>query len=190
MTRVGNRITTVTTKTGDDGKTKLADGSSVQKSGKRINAIGDIDELNSMIGLLVTEIEDATIKTICAQVQQELFDIGGSLATKGLVPSPEFVWIEELLADLNQTLPPLKEFVIPGGTKSAALAHVCRTICRRAERSIWQLDKPNKADQETKTIENNLGRYLNRLSDLFFLLARTLNQSEGSEIQWRGTQEH
>ncbi len=187
MARAGNRITKVTTKTGDGGTTSLADGSTIAKSSNRISVIGEIDELNSLVGLLVTEINNKIILGACEQLQQELFDIGGTLATKGLVPCPEHSWIEELIDDLNRELPSLKELIIPGGSKAASLAHVCRCVCRRAERSIWKLvDEDIAGEQETK-LETDIGRYLNRLSDFFFLIARVLNESDGPELQWRGS---
>ena len=187
MTRAGNRITKVTTKTGDGGKTSLADGNAISKSSDRIGVIGEIDELNSLVGLLVTEINNTTILRACEQLQQELFDIGGTLATKGLMPCPEYSWVEELISNLNQKLPSLKEFIIPGGSKPASLAHVCRCVCRRAERSIWKLvDEETASGKETK-VEAELGKYLNRLSDFFFLMARVLNEGDGLEPQWRGS---
>ncbi len=181
MARAGKRITRVTTKAGDSGETTLADGSKLPKTHPRMHAIGDVDELNSHLGVLVTQlaVEDP-LREPCARLQQELFDLGAYLATLGMVPCPDPVWLEQLIAELNAELPALKEFVIPGGTAAAAAAHVVRAVCRRAERSLWALDNvegENAADA---------ARYANRLSDLFFVMARTFNH--GSESQWRGSQ--
>jgi len=168
------RITRVTTRRGDSGETSLADGSSIAKTDPLIHAIGAVDELNSFTGLLVTSLpEDHDFRNITTRLQQELFDLGAHLATVGATPLPEVSWLDESVADLNGQLPPLTEFVVPGGTSGAALAHVCRTVCRRAERHCWAVDDIT-----------DVSRYLNRLSDLFFVMARLLNS--GDEPQWRG----
>jgi len=168
------RITRVTTRRGDAGETSLADGSSIAKHNERIHAIGAIDELNSFVGLLVNRLgSDHGFATVLERLQQELFDLGAHLATLGATPVPALDWLEESVTELNASLPPLKEFVIPGGTEGASLSHVCRTVCRRAERHAWAVaEAPDAA------------RYLNRLSDLFFVMARVLNA--GVEPQWRG----
>ena len=167
----------MTTGRGDAGKTSLADGSSVPKTDERIEAIGTVDELNSFVGLLRARLpagDDG--KGDLARVQQELFDAGANLATAGATPAPDPGWVADSVAEINDTLPPLIEFVIPGGTEAAALAHVCRTVCRRAERRCWDVDGAEP-----------VARYLNRLSDLMFVLARALNEGrEGDEPQWRG----
>lgn len=169
------RITRVTTKAGDSGTTTLADGTKLPKTDPRMHAIGDVDELNSLVGLLRTELgEGEPTLAFIDRLQQELFDLGAHLATVGLVPCPDAAWLEALVTELNEQLPPLTEFVIPGGTKAAALAHVCRATCRRAERSLWAVADADDA-----------ARYGNRLSDLLFVVARTLN--EGAEPQWRGS---
>jgi cob(I)alamin adenosyltransferase len=202
MARTGKRITRVTTKAGDAGTTTLADGSKIAKIQSLMHAIGDVDELNSVVGLLATEIaDDDPLRSACTRLQQELFDLGAHLATVGMVPCPELAWLEELIAALNDALPALTEFVIPGGTKAAALAHVCRTTCRRAERSLWALaDEASHATDATdttgtsaasaKTDSVEAARYANRLSDLLFVMARTLNAqaTPDSEPQWRGSQ--
>lgn len=168
------RITRVTTRRGDAGETSLADGSSIGKSSERINAIGSVDELNSFVGLLVNALgNEHTFESALARLQQELFDLGAHLATRGVTPVPALDWLEQSIGELNDTLPPLNEFVIPGGTNAAALSHVCRTVCRRAERHAWATGDVTEA-----------ARYLNRLSDLFFVMARVLNA--GVERQWRG----
>ncbi len=173
-----HRISTVTTRTGDSGSTRLADGTQVAKTDSRIVALGTIDELNSFLGLLVTELEDtsAAPKPLCVRIQQDLFDLGANLATVGATPLPAMDHLDSAVADMNAKLPPLKEFVLPGGSRAAALAHVCRTVCRRAERLLWELGA--SADG---------ARYLNRLSDVFFVMARTLNAGH-HEPQWHGSQ--
>lgn len=170
------RITRVTTRRGDAGVTSLADGTSVAKTDPRIHTIGAVDELNSFVGLLVSELSpDHPLEVITTGLQQELFDLGAHLATLGATPVPDLAWLEETVSELNAELPPLTEFVIPGGTRAASLAHVCRTICRRAERHCWEVQGADP-----------VARYLNRLSDLLFVMARGLNAAEGEEPQWRG----
>jgi cob(I)alamin adenosyltransferase len=195
MAKTGKRITRVTTKAGDTGTTTLADGSKVPKTHKLMHAIGDVDELNSLLGLLVTELADEhPLRAPCAQLQQELFDLGAHLATVGMVNCPDALWLEALVTELNDALPALTEFVIPGGTRAAALAHVCRATCRRAERSLWALGaEPADAAQPAALLPEASGdaaKYANRLSDLLFVMARTFNASTtaGSEPQWRGSQ--
>lgn len=182
MARAKQRITTVTTRSGDRGTTAMADGSRVPKTDPHMHAIGSTDELNSFLGLLVSALGEAhPLSDVCARVQQELFDIGAHLATAGTVPCPEHGWLEEQIASLNQPLPPLTEFVIPGGTQSASLSHVCRAVCRRVERTLWELE------QAVPGTGSEAARYTNRLSDLLFVMARTLNAGAGDEPQWRGT---
>lgn len=173
-----HRISRVTTRSGDTGQSSLADGSRLAKHDPWFTAIGDVDELNSHLGVLITELPaDADSFELCRNVQQALFDLGARLATRGHTPPPAIDEIEEAVARLNAELPPLTEFVLPGGTRAAAFAHVCRAVCRRAERSLWALDDD---------IARPGAQYLNRLSDLFFVLARTLNAGQ-PEAQWRGS---
>ena len=173
------RITRVTTRRGDAGETSLADGSSIAKSSDRMHAIGAVDELNSFTGWLRTKLDPGAAPTfdpILSRLQQELFDLGAHLATVGMTPAPDPDWLEAEVNTLNEQLPPLTEFVIPGGSEAASLTHVCRTVCRRAERHAWATEDVADA-----------ARYLNRLSDLFFVMARLLNASaDGEEAQWRG----
>lgn len=173
------RITQVTTRRGDTGETSLADGTSVAKSSDRIHAIGAVDELNSFAGWLLGKLDPeskGTFEPILSRLQQELFDLGAHLATVGMTPAPDPDWLEVEVTTLNDQLPPLTEFVIPGGSEATSLAHVCRTICRRAERHAWATGDVEPA-----------ARYLNRLSDLFFVMARMLNSATTSpEAQWRG----
>ena len=133
-----------------------------------------MDELNSFTGWLANRLgRDHTFAPLLERLQQELFDLGAHLATVGVTPVPALDWLEESVTELNDTLPPLTEFVIPGGSEGSSLCHVCRTICRRAERHAWAVGDVAAA-----------ARYLNRLSDLFFVMARVLNA--GVEPQWRG----
>lgn len=176
---MGNRLSRITTRTGDDGSTGLAGNMRVAKDHPRVEAMGDVDELNSHIGLLLTEALPDQIATLLTTIQHHLFDLGGELAM------PEFCGItKDKLAMLdvaielhNASLPPLKEFVLPGGSRAAAQCHVCRTVCRRAERHLVTLAH----DEVTSPL---LVRYLNRLSDLLFVLARALNQAD-EPVQWK-----
>ena len=180
MSKDRQRINRVTTRGGDRGETSLADGSRVAKSDPRIQAIGTVDELNSFIGLLVVELrggnEHPALLELLTRLQQELFDLGAHLATVGATPIPEIAWLDDAVRDFNAQLPPLTEFVIPNGSRSSVQCHVCRTVCRRAERECWDVDGCDA-----------VARYLNRLSDLLFVMARLLNRSDSDdESQWRG----
>jgi len=179
------RLTRIYTRTGDDGSTGLADGSRVRKHSARIEAIGEVDELNSVIGLLRSlPIAEPDLDAMLAAVQHRLFDIGGELA----LPQQAFAtdaWVEGLerwLDELNGTLPPLQEFILPGGTPAAAQAHHARAVCRRAERALLRLS-------DTETVNSPALKYLNRLSDLLFVIARVLARRDGgSEVTWRKDQ--
>ena len=176
------RISRVVTKTGDTGTTSLADGTRIPKTDARMHAIGTIDELNSFIGVLLSHIaqaqseEQAAAKSFLTEVQQSLFDLGGALAFPEGESYPPVEPLDRECARLNQSLPPLTEFVLPRGPAASSAAHVCRTVCRRAERCLWELPETTQPGAQ----------YLNRLSDYFFVLARSLNQAQGSEQQWRG----
>jgi cob(I)alamin adenosyltransferase len=172
---MGNRLSKITTRTGDDGTTGLADNTRVSKDHPRIEAMGDVDELNSHIGLLLTETLPDDIRMLLMQVQQNLFNFGGELAMPGFkgITEDKVTLLDEAIAHYNAELAPLKEFVLPGGTRAAALAHVCRTTCRRAERRLIALGK-------IESVPLLLMQYLNRLSDLLFVLARVLNH--GNEL--------
>lgn len=173
------RITQVTTKGGDKGSSSLADGTRLEKTDSRFEAIGSVDELNSFLGLLISTLsisgDQEPIVAFAQDIQQSLFDLGGALAFPGSDSFPLPDDLESEVARLNAKLPPLTEFVLPGGSQASALAHVCRTVCRRAERTLWALP-PDTASGAA---------YLNRLSDYFFVLARTLN-ADNHETQWRG----
>lgn len=173
-----HRISRVTTRSGDTGTTGLADGTRLAKTDARIEAIGTVDELNSLLGVLITHLTaDGPLFELSRRVQQELFDLGANLATAGVTPAPDSQTLEADLTDLNATLPPLTEFVLPGGSPAAAAAHVCRAVCRRAERTLWALASDDALPG---------AQYLNRLGDLFFVIARCCNAG-ADEPQWRGS---
>lgn len=177
---MGNRITRVTTRTGDSGTSGTATGRRLPKTDALFVALGDVDELNSCIGLTCAAIRD--VPGFAVNIQQALFDLGACLATEGMTPAPDSTEIESTATRLNDELPPLKEFVLPGGNEAAARCHVARAVCRRAERSVWGLVE--RALGETYT---DCAVYLNRLSDLLFVWARDLNRLDGEEVLWRGT---
>lgn len=169
------------TRTGDFGETGLADGSRVWKDSVRIDALGDVDELNSIIGLVICEGVSEKIAVELQLIQNELFNFGSELASNGkvLLEKKQIDHIEGLICFYNDSLPPLREFILPGGSRSAALFHLARSVCRRAERSVVALAKEEKISQI-------LMQYLNRLSDLFFIYARIANHSANrSDIYWK-----
>ena len=179
---MGNRLTKLYTKTGDDGTTGLGDGSRTTKDSARIEAVGTIDELNSWVGLLLAELpaNEPLIEPL-TDIQHRLFDLGGELAVPGFqLIRAEMVSNLELLCDeLNEELPPLKEFILPGGSKSAGLCHMARAVARRAERIIVTLSTE-------ETVGDDLRRYINRLSDVLFVMARQLARREGGqEVFWK-----
>jgi len=178
---MGHRLSKIYTRTGDTGTTGLGDGSRVPKNSARISAIGNVDELNSALGVLLSEDVPEDIETVLTQVQHELFDLGGELSIPGHVAINEqqVTRLETTLDSFNASLPPLKEFILPGGARSAALAHVARTICRRAERSIVALGQVEQIPAVPQ-------RYLNRLSDLLFVLCRVLNRrANRDDVYWQ-----
>jgi cob(I)alamin adenosyltransferase len=178
---MGNRLSRIATRTGDDGTTGLGDGRRVRKDDARIAAIGDVDELNSNIGVLLCETLPDSVRVALTAIQHDLFDLGGELCIPGhsMIADTHLAQLDAWLAEYNATLPPLKEFILPAGTRAASLAHVCRTVCRRAERSIVALGAVD-------TINAAPRRYVNRLSDLLFVLARVLNRVDGgSDVLWR-----
>ena len=177
-----NRLTEIVTRTGDDGSTGLADGTRLPKSDPRIEAIGQVDELNSQVGALMAEPLRQDIRSLLADIQHDLFNVGAELAwpDQTQITQEHVLALDQALERLNNQLPPLTEFVLPGGTRAAALAHVCRTVCRRAERNLIRLG-------EADLISTKLVQYLNRLSDLLFVLSRQINRSAGqTEPTWRG----
>jgi cob(I)alamin adenosyltransferase len=181
---MGNRLSKIITRTGDEGTTGLGDGSRVSKDSARIEAIGTVDELNSAIGLLraVPDLA-APVSKLLLRIQHDLFDLGGELAVPGysVLTDAHVTALEDAVEDFNAQLPPLKEFILPGGSEAAARCHMARTIARRAERRCWTLAHA----QETRGVALI---YLNRLSDLLFVLARSLARDEGGkEVLWDRT---
>jgi len=177
---MGNRLSKIATRTGDDGTTGLGDGSRTDKHALRVQAMGDVDELNSQLGLLLCDELPSSLREELITIQHDLFDLGGELSIPGFVMmnDGQVARLDTLLEKYNATLPPLKEFILPGGSRAAAQSHVCRTVCRRAERSIVALARE-------ETLHARLGQYVNRLSDLLFVLARVLNRhAGGSDVLW------
>ncbi|PTT75156.1 cob(I)yrinic acid a,c-diamide adenosyltransferase [Pelomonas sp. HMWF004] len=182
---MGNRLTQIATRTGDDGTTGLSDGNRVPKDHLRVHAMGDVDELNSHLGVLLAEPLPEDIRELLITIQHELFNLGGELSWPGgtLLKDAAVLRLDEALEHYNAALPRLKEFILPAGTRSAAIAHVCRTVARRAERAVVTL-----AAQED--IQPAPRQYLNRLSDLLFVLARVLNRANldglgGDDQYWQ-----
>jgi cob(I)alamin adenosyltransferase len=182
---MGQRLTQIATRTGDDGSTGLGDGTRVAKDHLRVAAMGDVDELNSQIGVLLAEPLPAAVRELLVVIQHELFNLGGELSIPGYeLLKPEAVArLDEALAAHNAALPRLAEFILPAGTRSAAIAHVARTIARRAERALVALGASEAVRAEPR-------QYLNRLSDLLFVLARVLNRANldglgGDDVYWK-----
>lgn len=178
---MGHRLSKIYTRTGDQGTTGLGDGSRVNKDDARIEAIGAVDELNAAIGLLATEDIPQKIHTLLIDIQHTLFDLGGELSIPGhnMVFEKHVTYLEQHLDELNDQLQPLKEFILPGGSKVAATCHLARSICRRAERRLFSLARSSE-------VSSPASQYLNRLSDLLFVIARYLNKhSETAETLWQ-----
>ena len=178
---MGNRLTKITTRTGDDGSTGLGDGTRIQKSAPRVIAMGEIDELNCMLGLLLTEPLPDAARVTLTRVQNELFDLGGEICIPGhrALTDAQVAFLDGEISRLNAGLPSLKEFILPGGSRAASCCHLARTIARRAERSLVSL-------AQTDSISAQALQYLNRLSDLLFIMARTLNRHAGiADVCWR-----
>lgn len=178
---MGHRLTKIYTRTGDAGKTGLGDGTRVAKDSARIAAIGDIDELNSAVGLVLAEELPAGIRAALEGVQHDLFDLGGEVCIPGhaMIGADHVARLEKRLDEYNAQLPALKEFILPGGTRAAAAAHLARTVCRRAERRLVALGRKEKVSVPAR-------QYLNRLSDLLFVLGRALNRESGrGDVLWR-----
>ena len=178
---MANRLSKIYTRTGDNGTTGLGDGTRVAKDSLRIDAMGDVDELNSVIGLMLTEtVPDILVDTL-TQIQHDLFNLGGEICIPDYVilQQANIDNLEEAIDTLNDELAPLKEFILPGGTKAAAFCHLARTVCRRAERKLITLAR----DEKVTTISL---KYLNRLSDLLFVLCRIINKEAGvSDVLWQ-----
>ena len=178
---MGYRLSKIATRTGDAGETGLGDGSRVSKATPRIQALGDIDELNSSLGVLLAEELPAPLREALLEVQHALFDLGGEVSIPGhsLLGEPQVARLDEWLEEWNRDLAPLKEFILPGGSRAAAAAHLARTVCRRAERSLVALGSREPVGEAAR-------QYLNRLSDLLFVAGRVLNRAAGGgDVQWR-----
>lgn len=178
---MGNRLSKIYTRTGDDGTTGLGDGKRVRKDDLRVEAYGTVDELNSAIGILAASALPAEFAALIADIQQRLFDLGGELSIPDTttLSAAAVEELEHTMDSLNKDLPPLKDFVMPGGTTTAAACHMARAICRRSERRLITL-------AATEYVNNESVCYLNRLSDLLFVLARTLNKlGDEAEVLWQ-----
>jgi cob(I)alamin adenosyltransferase len=177
---MGNRLTKIYTRTGDAGETGTADGSRVSKDDKLIHAQGDIDELNSFIGLVASQVDDTDLNLLFNRIQHDLFNVGAEISmSQPLISSNDVAFLEQQLDEYNVTLAPLEEFILPGGGETACLCHVTRAVCRRAERNLVSL-------QEQQSLSAELLAYVNRLSDLLFVLARVLTQIDGEqEVYWQ-----
>ena len=176
---MGHRLSKIYTRTGDDGSTGLADGSRVDKDSARVEALGAVDELNTLIGAVLVHSLPADIETLLTDVQHALFDIGGEMAIPGAstVTAHYVTGLEQALDAHNEKLPMLKEFILPGGGAAAVAAHVARAVCRRAERRMMSLSR-------LETVNECSRQYLNRLSDMLFVLSRVLAVGGGGEVFW------
>jgi cob(I)alamin adenosyltransferase len=178
---MANRLTQIATRTGDNGTTGLGDNTRVSKNSLRVHAMGDVDELNSHIGLLLCEPMPEGVRTLLVEVQHQLFNLGGELSIPGfeLLKPDAVLALDQALAEHNATLPRLAEFILPAGTRAASQAHVCRTVARRAERTVVALEQQDALKETPR-------HYLNRLSDLMFVLARVLNRLDGGDdVYWK-----
>lgn len=178
---MANRLTRITTRTGDDGTTGLGDGARTRKNSPRIAAIGDIDELNSVLGLLAAEELPREVAPVLSAIQHDLFDLGGELSIPGFekLRTKRLALLDAWVTQFNADLPVLADFILPGGSRPGALAHVARSVCRRAERGVVAL-------AGLEFVRPLCQQYLNRLSDLLFVLARVLNQAAGGkEVLWQ-----
>ncbi len=177
---MANRLSKIYTRTGDSGTTGLADGTRVSKFGLRVEAMGEVDELNAVLGLLLMESVSEEVRVTMLAIQHDLFDLGGELCMPGhaLINPARVSALEDQLDRWNEALPPLKEFILPGGSRASAVCHLARTVCRRAERVCHAL-------QAESPVTDTALQYINRLSDLLFVLCRTLNQQAGvPDVLW------
>jgi cob(I)alamin adenosyltransferase len=178
---MGNRLSQIATRTGDAGTTGLGDNTRVSKDHLRVHAMGDVDELNSHIGVLLCETLPDGVRDVLVEIQHQLFNLGGELSIPGfeLLKKEAIVDLDEALETYNAKLPKLAEFILPAGNRAASQAHVCRTVARRAERAVVALG-------ESETINDSPRQYLNRLSDLMFVLSRVLNRMDGGDdVYWK-----
>jgi cob(I)alamin adenosyltransferase len=178
---MGNRLTQIATRTGDAGTTGLGNNQRVSKNSLRVHAMGEVDELNSHIGVLLCEDMPQDVRQVLVDIQHQLFNLGGELSIPGfeLLKEEAVQALDDALETYNATLPKLEEFILPAGTRGASLSHVCRTVARRAERAVVALGNEEAIREEPR-------QYLNRLSDLMFVLARVLNRMNGGDdIYWK-----
>ena len=178
---MGHRLSKIYTRTGDNGTTGLGDGTRVGKDHARVEAYGDVDELNSVLGMLLAQDIASDLRGYLTDIQHELFDLGGELCIPGrtALVTAQVTRLENILDQLNADLEPLKEFILPGGAETAALCHLARTVCRRAERRVIALSR-------TETVSDNAIKYLNRLSDLLFVMARAFNRrAQRPDVLWQ-----
>jgi len=178
---MGHRLSKIYTRTGDQGTTGLSDGSRVDKDHARVEAMGDVDELNSLIGVLLTHAVPDAVRLALTEVQNDLFNLGGELSLPGtdMMIAADATRLEQSLDAFNAELAPLKEFILPGGAPAAAICHVARSVCRRAERRVVTLSK-------SAHVNTHAAIYLNRLSDLLFVTARYLNKCANTpEVLWQ-----
>ena len=178
---MGNRLTQIATRTGDDGTTGLGDNRRVSKNSLRVHAMGEVDELNSHIGVLLCEEMSASLRALLVEVQHQLFNLGGELSIPGfeLLKTDALLLLDNALTEYNEELPKLQEFILPAGSRAASLAHVCRTVARRAERAVVALGAEEALNPTPR-------QYLNRLSDLMFVLSRVLNRMNGGDdVYWK-----
>ena len=178
---MANRLSQIATRTGDNGTTGLGDNTRVSKDSRRVHAMGDVDELNSNIGVLLCEDMSAGVRELLVEVQHQLFNLGGELSIPGfeLLKPEALLQLDEALETYNAQLPRLAEFILPAGTRAASLAHVCRTVARRAERAVVALGQQD-------ALKDTPRQYLNRLSDLLFVLSRVLNRMNGGDdVCWK-----
>ncbi|MEO8012750.1 cob(I)yrinic acid a,c-diamide adenosyltransferase [Polaromonas sp.] len=178
---MGQRLTQIATRTGDNGTTGLGDNTRVSKDSRRVHAMGDVDELNSNIGVLLCEDMPADVRDVLVEVQHQLFNLGGELSIPGfeLLKPDALLELDEALETYNAQLPRLAEFILPAGSRAASLAHVCRTVARRAERAVVALGQQD-------ALKDTPRQYLNRLSDLLFVLSRVLNRMNGGDdVYWK-----
>jgi cob(I)alamin adenosyltransferase len=178
---MGNRLSKIYTRTGDDGSTGLGDGSRVAKENLRVEAYGTVDETNSALGVVLgNPVLPPEIRRALTEIQHDLFDLGGELCIPGhiMIKAAHVDRLESVLDGLNEDLPPLKEFILPGGGPAAAACHLARAICRRAERRCWSLAR-------VESVSADALKYLNRLSDLLFVMARVLARGADGEVVWR-----
>lgn len=178
---MGHRLSKIYTRTGDQGSTGLGDGSRVGKESRRVEAYGTVDELNSVIGMVLAQGLPDSVREVLIEVQHQLFDLGGELCIPGhqAIDEAHIEWLEQALDSHNEDLPALKEFILPGGSLAAATCHMARTVCRRAEREVIRMARE-------EPVQAPAIAYLNRLSDLLFVLARVLARADGGqEVLWR-----